>query len=102
MMTLRRIDPLSLAKVFGLLYTLLGLLAGAAISLFAIAGALSTIQSDSAGFMGFVFGAGAIVIVPLFYGALGFVGGFITAIFYNLVAKLAGGVVLELEPKPAT
>jgi len=101
MMILRRIDPFSLAKVFGLLYALIGLLVGALISLLAVAGTLWQDSSSANDAFGFLFSAGAIVILPFLYGALGFVGGLITALFYNLAAKLAGGVVLELEPKPS-
>mgnify|MGYP007080251175 CR=1 FL=1 len=101
MTILRRIDPVSLAKVFGLLYALIGLLVGALISLLVVAGTLVRDSSSANGAVGFLFGAGAIVILPLFYGALGLVGGLLTAIFYNLAAKLVGGVVLELEPKPS-
>jgi len=99
MMTLRRIDPLSLAKVGGLLYALIGLLIGALISLFAVAGAMSIAQDASDEFVGLVFGVGAIFVLPVFYGAMGFVGGLLSAFLYNLAAKFVGGVVLDLEPR---
>ena len=49
-------------------------------------------------------GVGAIVIgliimiaVPIFYGILGFIGGVIGALVYNLAAGVVGGLKFELE-----
>ena len=47
--------------------------------------------------MGALFGVGAVIFMPLFYGALGFITGIITAALYNLVAGWIGGVELQLE-----
>jgi hypothetical protein len=99
-MILRRIAPLSLAKVFGLVYALLGLLIGALISFFAVIGAFAAAaQSEGNEAFAFLFGVGAIVIMPVFYGVFGAISGLLIAIFYNLVARVAGGLELELEPK---
>lgn len=98
-MILKRIAPLSLAKVFGLIYALMGLLFGALVSLLALVGALSTAQSDGDEVIAFVFGIGAILILPVFYGVLGAIGGFFIGLFYNLVARVAGGVEFEIEPR---
>jgi hypothetical protein len=40
--------------------------------------------------------------MPVLYGILGFIGGAILALLYNLFARLAGGFELELEALPAT
>jgi len=99
-MILKRIAPLSLAKVFGLVYALMGLLIGALISLFAVLGAfVAATQSEGNEAFAFLFGVGAIVILPVFYGVLGAIGGLLLALFYNLVARLVGGIELELVPK---
>ncbi len=98
-MILKRIAPLSLAKVFGLVYALMGLLIGALISFFALIGAFAAAQSQGGEAFAFLFGVGAIIILPVFYGVLGAIGGFLLALFYNLVARVAGGVELEFEPK---
>lgn len=49
---------------------------------------------------GFFGGLGylAIIIAPLFYGAIGFVLGALIAFIYNIIAKWIGGIELELEP----
>lgn len=94
-MILRRIDPLSLAKILGLLYAILGFLFGAIISLAALAGSLG--QGDD-GFLGVLMGLGAVLFIPLFYGAIGFVGGLVTAFLYNLLSRVVGGVKLDLVP----
>jgi hypothetical protein len=44
-----------------------------------------------------LFGAGSVIFLPIFYGILGFVLGLITALLYNLVARLVGGIQIELE-----
>jgi hypothetical protein len=40
---------------------------------------------------------GAIVFLPIVYGALGFVGGIIMAAFYKAVASLVGGIEMEFR-----
>ena len=53
-----------------------------------------------AGFGGVLFGVGAIVLLPIFYGLIGLVGGAIAAALYNLTARLIGGLELDLEGRP--
>ena len=45
-------------------------------------------------FMG--FGVAAILILPILYGLLGFLGGMLTAALYNLVSGLAGGLEVDI------
>ena len=44
-----------------------------------------------------IFGIGAIVIAPVFYGVMGLIGGAVAAAVYNLVAGVAGGLDLEVQ-----
>jgi hypothetical protein len=47
---------------------------------------------------GFPFGGGAfIVLLPVFYGIMGFIMTAIGCLIYNLVAKWTGGIELEFE-----
>lgn len=103
-MTIRRFSVFSVAKIQGLLAFVIGLLIGVLYGLiFMIFGAaMSSLapRADSQA-MG---GAGSIVIglvimvaVPIFYGILGFIGGMIGALVYNLAASVVGGVRFELE-----
>lgn len=41
-------------------------------------------------------GIGALIIAPLIYGLVGFIGGVLQAIVYNIVAGLSGGIEIEL------
>jgi len=97
-MILKRVGPLSCGKIGGLLYGLMGLLFGAIFALFSLVGA-GFAGSDLGGGMlpGAIFGVGAVIMLPLFYGVMGFVGGVITAALYNFVAGLIGGLEVELE-----
>lgn len=94
-MIVKRIGPLSFAKITGILYGLMGLIFGALISLFSVVG--GAFAPKDAGMMGMLFGAAAIVILPIFYGVLGFIMTLIGAALYNLVAGWVGGVELDLQ-----
>jgi hypothetical protein len=97
MMTITRVGPLSAAKVAGLLYVVIGLVAGAFVSLFAMAGAAIGAGSgngDGATF-GALFGVGAIILLPIFYGFFGFVGTLIMAALFNVAAGMVGGVEVD-------
>lgn len=99
-MTIRRFGPLSMAKVFGFTYALLGLVFGAFFTLFSLVGAAIGSGMGEQGpeaFFGVLFGVGAVIVLPLFYGAMGFISGLIGAFFYNLVAGLVGGIEMEVE-----
>lgn len=99
-MQLRRIGALSAARVTGVLYFLLG----------AIAALFLLLASGLGGFAG----AGAnrgnfnppdtaiIILIPVFYGVGGFIGGLIMAALYNVVAGLTGGLEFDLEMMDAT
>jgi ABC-type multidrug transport system permease subunit len=97
-MVIRRISPLSCAKVAGTLYALMGLLIGVCVSLFFL---LLGSQIDSAQMrgpiVGLLFGAGAVIVLPIFYGVLGFVTTAIFAVLYNLTAGLVGGIEVDVD-----
>jgi hypothetical protein len=99
-MILKRIGPVSAAKISGALYALMGLIAGAFISLFSVVG--SAFAPHQAGFGGLIFGAGALVALPIFYGVFGFIATLIAAALYNMLAGWLGGMELDLvmEPRP--
>ncbi len=95
---LKRVDVLSCGKVMGMMYTAVGLIAGIFFALFAsCAGALNPVGDQTvAGLAGMIFGVGAIVLMPILYGVLGFFGGMIMALMYNVTARLAGGIEFEV------
>ena len=74
-MVVKRVGPLSAAKIAAIIYAIFGLIFGGLMSLFGMAGALAGGGENSglgAGIMGMV-GVGAIVFLPIFYACLGFV-----------------------------
>ena len=98
-MVVKRVGPLSVAKNAAVLYAVIGLVFGALFSLFGMAGALAGGGENSglgAGIMG-MLGVGAIVILPIFYACLGFVGALIMTALYNIVASMVGGIELDVE-----
>jgi uncharacterized membrane protein len=98
-MVIKRVNPVSAAKIGGVLYGLLGLVIGACVSVVALvfssAIAAATEQSGGGSMFGMLFGAGAIVIMPIFYGVIGFVMTLISAALYNVASKITGGVEIE-------
>ena len=102
-MVLKSVGVLSVAKLLAILYACFGLIAGAILSLIGFLGVLGAAAGGNspegvAGVVfGLIFGVGAIIVLPIFYGVMGFVGGLIAAWLYNVVANVAGGVELQLE-----
>ena len=94
-MIVRRVGPLSFAKLCGALYAIMGLIIGAFISLFSVIG--SGLAPKEGGAIGMLFGVAAIVALPIFYGALGFVTSLVGAALYNMVASWVGGVEIDVQ-----
>lgn len=99
-MILKRVGPLSVAKIAAVLYALMGFLFGACLSVFSLISGMVRPQ-ESAGPLANAFGVGAVIWMPFFYGSIGFVGSLVTAALYNGVAKFVGGITLELEAPAA-
>ena len=99
-MVVKRVGPLSVAKNAALLYAMLGLIIGGFFSLAAMAGAFSAAGEDgggvAAGIAG-LLGVGAIVIAPIMYACIGFVGALIMSVLYNIVSSMVGGIELDVE-----
>ena len=98
-MVLKKVGILSAAKIVGALYGMLGLIFGAVFSIFALLGAAvgSMGPNSPDAFFGFLFGIGAIVILPVFYGLMGFIFAALTAALYNLTASIVGGLELNIQ-----
>lgn len=94
--TISRIGVLSLAKMLGVMYALLGIALGGILTLFSLMGAALG-GRDSGGAAAMMFGVGAVVIFPVLYGCIGFVVGLIMAPVYNLVVRIMGGLEIELS-----
>lgn len=101
--TLRRIAPLQAAKMAGAIYAVMGSVIGALVSLAVVFGAFAR---SAAGVPGpqparMLFGVGAIVILPMFYGLLGFLMTLPLTALYNLLAGWLGGIRVEAEMTPS-
>jgi hypothetical protein len=96
-MIVKRVGPLSFAKLMGALYVFVGLVFGAIISLISIVGGAMVPDDSGGGMLGAVFGVAAIMVLPIFYGVLGFVFSLIGAALYNAVASVVGGIELEVQ-----
>jgi hypothetical protein len=96
---IKSVGPLSVAKIMGMIYGCMGLLFAPMFLLIGLMGsALGQRNSPLAG----IFGVGFAVLMPVFYGVLGFIAGLIGALLYNLFARWVGGFELELEIRPQT
>ena len=97
-MVVRRVGVWSVARIYGALSGAIGLVAGVILALFSVVGAgLAAQTSEVPGWLGPVFGVGAIVALPLFYAVMGILAGAFCAVLYNLFAGMVGGVELHIE-----
>jgi cell division protein FtsX len=98
-MVIRRVGPLSFAKITGVLYAIMGLVFGAAISVATVVGGMfgAAEEQGSDAFSSMLFGAAAVVALPIFYGVLGFVMALIGAALYNVIARFVGGIEMDVE-----
>jgi hypothetical protein len=83
-MVIKHVNPLSYAKISALIGAAMGVLVGAFMSLFAIFGA--AMGGREGGFLAMIFGIGAIILMPIFYGICGLIGALIGAVVYNFAA----------------
>lgn len=95
-MKLKRLGLGSVGKTALFLYGLMGLLAGAIFSLISMAG-VALGGGDDPAWLGMLFGVGAIIVMPIFYGVLGAVVWIIGAALYNLSTRWTGGIEVDLE-----
>jgi hypothetical protein len=101
-MVIKRVAPLSAAKIAGLIYTLLGLPFALLVWIVSLVGLNYSGMSNSP-FLPFSpayvveGGAIAVIILPLVYGLFCFVMTLIGAWLYNMAAGFMGGVSVELQ-----
>jgi hypothetical protein len=98
MVELKKLDILSTALMSGFLNLLIGLIFGLIFGCFALIG-MAGLNSATDGLFDFT-GIGALVFIcamPIIYGIIGFIGGAILALAYNIVANVIGGIKFELD-----
>jgi hypothetical protein len=91
---LKRVGILSMGLFCGVTGALMGLLGGAMMFVFSLAAGAGV---RGPGVMLGV-GAGALIMAPIMYGILGFIGGCLNAALYNVVAGLSGGIEMDFGP----
>jgi hypothetical protein len=96
---IKSVGVLSVAKILGLVYGCMGLLFAPFFLLFGLIG--SVVGQGKSPFAG-IFGVVFAILMPVLYGAMGFVSGAIGALLYNLFARWVGGFELEMDVRPQT
>ena len=100
---IKKLGVLSVAKMQGVMGLVIGLIIGVIYGLIIIAYSLlgaSILKGNSSlavGGGGVVVGIIAMIAIPIIYGIIGFIGGAIGALLYNLFAGMVGGVEIEVE-----
>lgn len=95
MAVVKRIGPGSAFKMGLVLYGLMGLILGALFALISTLGA--ALAPPELGAFKFLFGVGAIIIMPLCYGVIGGIFAAIGAVLYNFVAGWVGGLEVDIS-----
>jgi len=96
---IKSVGVLSVARIMGMIYGCMGLIFAPFFLLIGLMGsAMGQRNSPLAG----IFGVGFAVLMPVLYGAMGFVAGAIGGLLYNLFAKWVGGFELEMDLRPQT
>jgi hypothetical protein len=97
MRTITSVGVLSVAKIMGAIYAVIGLILLPFFLLASLLGSMAGGHENPLGAIGgLVFG----LFAPIFYGVFGFVFGAIGAFLYNLMAKWLGGIEVQVQPVP--
>ncbi len=97
-MRIKRMDVLSVAKMLGALYAVLGLIFGLIFGVSMLGAVLTGANVANGAMAGGVIGGFLLLIFsPIFYGFMGFVAGALAAFLYNFIAGIAGGIEFEIE-----
>ena len=97
MQIIKSVGVLSVAKIFGILYGCMGLIF---VPIFLIMGLVGAMAGPKEFPFGGVLGIVLALVMPIFYGGMGFVMGAIGALLYNLIAGWIGGFEIHLEIAP--
>ena len=103
---IRKLGILSVAKIYAIMTFVMSLLIsipyGLFVIIFALVGGVGAGSQD--GMAGLAVGGGGIVVgllimigIPIVYAIIGFIGGALCALIYNILAGLVGGIEIEVE-----
>ena len=99
-MVIRHIGVGSLAKMLAALYAIWGFIFGIILRAsrpWSAPGSAQRHDSAMPVWVGGFFGVGAIIFLPILYGLFGAIGGALTAVMYNVVAGMVGGLEVDTE-----
>jgi hypothetical protein len=97
-LTIKKLGVLSVAKIYGAITFVFGLIIGVIYGLFVMVfGAAMMSQSRSAGGGAVFLGLVIMIVTPILYAVIGFIAGAIGALIYNVAAGIAGGIEIEVE-----
>jgi len=99
MAKIKRFGVLKMAYFMGLYGIVIGLIAGLFITLFSLIG---TLPESTLGALKFIYGVGAIIFLPIFYGVMMFLSGLIFTPIINLILKIIKGIDLNIEMQEET
>ena len=91
MAVVKSVEIMSWAKIHALFGIVFGLIYGIVVGLVLTAAGIGL---DRGGMT--AFGIASVVIFPIIFGIMAFIGGAITAFLYNLFASKIGGIQVEL------
>lgn len=99
---IKKLGIWSVAKMYGLISLIIGLLIGIPYGLvvivFSLVGAsIGGNEALAVGGGGVVMGIILMIGIPVGYAVMGIIGGAIGALIYNLFAAIAGGIEIEVE-----
>ncbi len=92
-MVIKRVEPVSAAKIAAVIYALMGLLL--ALVFWAIGSMAGGMMSSPLPLGG--AGIAAVIILPIVYACVGFIATLIGAMIYNLAAGWVGGVEFHTD-----
>ena len=88
---IKRFDVVSVGKIMAVVYTVMGFFIGLVI---AVSGSFAALAG--AGIFA-ALGVLAIVVMPVFFGIIGFVAGIVMAFVYNIVAERVGDIAFDTK-----
>lgn len=94
---IKSVGVFSVARILGLMYACLGLIFAPLLLLIGVVAAAAGQRNNP---LAGIFSVGIALLLPVFYGVIGFVAGLIGALLYNLFARWVGGFELEIEVRP--
>jgi len=99
-MVIRHVGVLSAARLAGIIYAAFGLIVGAILALISVmTGGLTSMsgQEGQSAWLGLIFGGGALIVFPIFYGVCGLIAATIVTCLYNLLARVVGGLEIDVQ-----